>query len=98
VTSVPWIPLDKGLKLCYIISGREEENERRQRKMQELVRKAKQAGADREALYRAVKELVMALEGYGLERSQITFMQFFLTSGRPEEALRSAELAVQRIA
>jgi len=67
--------------------------------MNELVEVAKQAKAegDRQELYRAVEDLVMVLEGYGLERAQTAFMRFFLTGGKPEQALRSAELAAKRL-
>jgi len=67
--------------------------------MNELVEVAKRAKAegDRQELYRAVENLVMVLEGYGLERAQIVFMRFSLAGGKPEQALRSAELAAKRL-
>jgi len=65
-------------------------------KLVEVMKRAKAEG-DRQELYQAVEDLVMVLEGYGLERAQTAFMRFFLAGGKPEQALRSAELAVKRL-
>jgi len=84
--------LDNPPRKLYIISGREAE----MNKLVEVMKRAKAEG-DRQELYQAVEDLVMVLEGYGLERAQTAFMRFFLAGGKPEQALRSAELAVKRL-